>query len=151
MEYTHRLEELIRTISQDLGLDVLEYDLFQAGQRKILRIFIDKDGGVNVSDCSRLSRELGAALDLDDVLPFAYILEVSSPGLDRPLKTPRDFLRQRNRLLKLQLTEPHDVLGRKVLGQLIDADENGIVIQLEGTDYRFEYGQLLSAKVEVSF
>ncbi len=151
VDYTNRLEEIIQTVSQDLGLDVLEYDMFQAGQRKILRLFIDKDGGVNVTDCSKMSRELGAALDLEDLLPFAYVLEVSSPGLDRPLKTQRDFLRQRTRPLRLQLIEPHADLGRKVIGELVDANEQGILLNVNGVEFSFAYGQLLSAKVEVSF
>lgn len=151
MEYANRLKELIEQVASDLDFELVDYDLFQAGNGKLLRIFIDKEGGVNIQDCSKLSRELGAVLDLEDILPFAYTLEVSSPGVDRPLKSVRDFQRQIGRLLKIQLSEVDPVLGRKILGQLKSADESGILLDLDDNELSLSYDRILSAKVEIQF
>lgn len=151
MEYATRLKELIEQISEDLGLEVLEYDLFTAGTSKILRLFIDREGGVTIQDCSKMSRELGTALDLEDLLPFAYNLEVSSPGVDRPLKTPRDFNRNQGRLVKINLTEVDPELGRKIIGKVIAADENGVQLELDKAEITLQYERILSAKVELQF
>lgn len=151
MEYATRLKELIEQISEDLGLEVLEYDLFQAGASKILRLFIDREGGVTIQDCSKMSRELGTALDLEDLLPFAYNLEVSSPGIDRPLKTARDFNRNTGRLVKIQLSEVDPELGRKIIGKVISADEQGVQLEVDKAEITLQYDRILSAKVELQF
>jgi len=86
------------------GVDLIEKDLFSAGKRKILRIFIDKDGGVSVENCASVSRYLSEELDKEEyanLIDGAYTIEVSSPGVDRPLKTQKDFERNLGRMLRV--------------------------------------------------
>ena len=105
METKQIIAPMIESVATDLGFDLVEFDLFQAGQRTILRIYIDKDDGIVVEDCQNMSRELSTLFDLEDPLDVAYTLEVSSPGVDRPLKKDRDFERNIGRHLKVSTSE----------------------------------------------
>jgi ribosome maturation factor RimP len=151
VDYRPRLNELVEGTAIEIGLDLIEYDLFQAGQRKILRIFIDKDGGINVEDCRKMSKQLSVALDLEDILPFAFLLEVSSPGVDRPLQKKRDFERQRGRTIKINYRENGSEIVQKLLAKLIDADDEGALVEIDGVENKLMYEQILSAKVEIQF
>ncbi len=92
-DFLTQIQAMVDPILEDFGLECVEIEFKRETQGQVLRIFIDKEGGVNLDDCASVSRELGAVLEIDDPVPGAYRLEVSSPGLDRPLKTPRDFER----------------------------------------------------------
>ena len=93
-----KLESLIEAACKANGVTLVESDMFRAGKRKTLRLYIDKPEGVTIDDCSNVSRHLSDALDLDpEVIEGAYTLEVSSPGLDRPLKSVADFVRNKGR------------------------------------------------------
>jgi len=100
-----------------VGVDLIEKDLFGTGDRKILRVFIDKDGGVSVEDCASVNRYLSEAID------GSYTIEVSSPGLDRPLKTKRDFERNLGRMLRVTQS------GKFVKGILKSVSESSIILE----------------------
>lgn len=89
-------------ILDDLGLELVDLQLQQDGRQLALRIFIDKPAGVNLDDCATVSREVGAILEIEDTIKSSYRLEVSSPGLDRPLKKPADFERFAGHKVKLR-------------------------------------------------
>ena len=146
-----KIEALAAKLAERAGLELVECDLFRAGRRLILRVFVDKEGGIALDDCQKLSRELGAALDLEDLIPQAYTLEVSSPGLDRPLRTTRDFLRNKGRTVRLGLSEP--VEGKKAIsGKLLDADDEKIELELAGGEKaEVKRSAVLQAKVETVF
>lgn len=146
-----KIEALVGKLADRSGLELVECDLFRAGRRLILRVFVDKEGGIALDDCQKLSRELGTALDLEDLIPQAYTLEVSSPGVDRPLRTTRDFLRNRGRTLRLGLSEP--LAGKKaVSGKLLDADDEKIELELAGGEKaEVKRSAVLQAKVETVF
>ena len=86
-----RIEEVVQPVLQDHGLELVDLDWRGSRSRGVLRVFVDKAGGVRLEDCERLSRELGDNLDVTGLIEGAYDLEVSSPGLDRPLRTEREF------------------------------------------------------------
>ena len=97
-----KLESLIDAACKANGVTLVECDMFRAGKRKTLRLYIDKPEGVTIDDCSNVSRHLSDALDLDpEVIEGAYTLEVSSPGLDRPLKSVADFVRNKGRFFRV--------------------------------------------------
>ena len=85
------VESLILPVLEDLRLELVDIEYRREGKSWVLRIFIDKEGGIAVEDCTRVSHQVGDLIDIDDLIPNAYSLEVSSPGLDRPLKTEQDF------------------------------------------------------------
>ena len=151
MDIKSKIDEIISRIAESRGCEVVESDLFQVGRRQLLRVYIDKAGGVTIDDCTGLSRELSAALDLEDLIPTAYTLEVSSPGLDRPLKTTNDFLRLKGKRIRMGLSEPFD--GKKSLSALLtDADEEYLHLELNnGETLSLSRSLVLQAKAEITF
>jgi ribosome maturation factor RimP len=97
-----RVRELIAPVLDDCGLELFDIELRGAGKELVLTIFIDKEGGVNLDDCAEVSREAGTLLDVEDVIQGSYRLEVSSPGLDRPLKKDRDYIKSQGKLIKIK-------------------------------------------------
>ncbi len=92
-ELQDRIAEIAAPVVDGAGIELVDVQFTAEHGRKVLRIFIDKPGGVTIDDCGSVSRELGVALDIDDFIPGRYSLEVSSPGLDRALKKAADFER----------------------------------------------------------
>lgn len=107
------------------GYELVDVELGGSGRQGILRIFIDQESGISHEDCERVSRQVGTILDVEDILPFSYTLEVSSPGLDRKLTRPEDFVRFRGRLVKVKTKLP--VENRKVFRGLLDGLDSGSI------------------------
>ncbi len=114
-ETVARVNELIVPVLQIQGVELVETEFVRAGRRAVLRLFVDKPGGITLDDCAALSGVVGEIIDVHDVIGQSYILEVSSPGLTRPLKKPEDYNR---------------FAGRQV--RLSRRRENGKVITLRG-------------------
>jgi ribosome maturation factor RimP len=104
-ETLQKIEHVLEPILREDGLDLVEVEFRPVGKRWLLRVFIDKPGGVTIGDCERVNRELGRVLDVEDYIEHAYTLEVSSPGLTRPVKTIDDFERYKGRLCKVVTRE----------------------------------------------
>ena len=125
----------------------MEMDMFRAGKRRTVRLYIDKPEGVSIDDCSKVSRHLSDALDLDpDVIEGAYTLEVSSPGLDRPLKSVADLLRNKGRTIRVTRST-----GKPLTGKLLEADEDNLTLALKGNagNVVVPRSEVLVAKVDV--
>ena len=121
-----RLESGVRA----LGFELVDVELRGARQHQTLRVYIDSPRGITVGDCADVSRQLSAILDVEDPFPGSYTLEVSSPGLDRPLVTPADFRRFEGALIKLRLL--HGLDGRRnFTGRLVEATADGIVVEVD--------------------
>ncbi len=130
-----------------LGLDLEAVDLSSAGKRRVLRVAIDKDGGVTMDDIADATREVSRVLDETDAMgQQAYTLEVSSPGVDRPLTLPRHWRRNTGRLVKVVLDE-----GDPVTGRITGTDDTGAVLDVEGADHRVEYAAVKKAKIQIEF
>jgi len=130
-----------------LGLDLEAVDLSSAGKRRILRVAIDKDGGVTMDDIAGATREVSRVLDETNLMgQQAYTLEVSSPGVDRPLTLPRHWRRNRGRLVKVTFAE-----GEPLTGRITDSDEDGALLDVEGTERRVEYAGARKAKIQIEF
>lgn len=142
-----KLNLMIAAACEAGNVSLVEADLFQAGKRKMLRLFVDKPEGVTIGDCTKVSRALSAALDLDpDVIEGAFTLEVSSPGLDRPLKSEADFLRNVGRRLRITRST-----GKPVTGVLKSVDNECLTVELMGNagDMQVPRSEILSAKADV--
>ncbi len=135
---THdKLLALAESTLAPMGFELVDLEYRTEGRDWILRLFIDREGGVTLDDCADVSREFGALLEVEDILHHAYRLEVSSPGLDRPLKKAADFERFRGHLVKVKTLESVDPDQRghtrkTFLGELLGF-ENGVV-SLRQTD-----------------
>lgn len=114
-----------------MGCELVDVEFAGSGPRMTLRVYIDKPGGVTVDDCADVSRQLSAILDVEDPLPGSYLLEVSSPGLDRPLVTADDFRRYVGETVKVQLHQP--LAGRKRFkGRLLEANDERVTVEVDG-------------------
>ncbi len=118
-EVIEHVESLLLPILRDEGLEAVDIEFKRSGRRWLLRVSIDKEGGVTISDCERVSRELGQLLDVEDAIDHAYTLEVSSPGLTRRLKKREDFVRYAGRACRIVTSEQVD--GRNDFSGIIGA------------------------------
>jgi ribosome maturation factor RimP len=133
-----------------LGFELVDVELAGQGRRSTLRVYIDSPRGVTVDDCAKVSRQLSAILDVEDPIPGSYALEVSSPGLDRPLVTPEDFRRFRGEEVKLRTADA--VNGRRNFkGRLVEAGDDGIVIEVDGQRFELAYSGIERARLVPRF
>jgi len=138
---THHMQRVVPTIQAvvepvvaGLGYDYVGAEFGQGENGTTLRVFIDTPNGVDVDDCAKVSRQLSAALDVDDVVGTAYLLEVSSPGVDRPLFTEAQFAAQVGQMVKARSTVLHD--GRRNFkGVLVSVADGQAVFEIDGIDY----------------
>ena len=127
-EIIEQLQDILLPVLQDYGLDLVEIEFKPSGKRWLLRLYIDKEGGVTISDCENVSREFGRILDVEDVIDHPYSLEVSSPGLTRPLKKWEDFQRNNGKLCRIVTTEK--IEGKNEFqGTIINASEEKVEIR----------------------
>lgn len=145
------VKELVIPIVDKYSYELVDVEFLKEGSNWYLRVFIDKPGKITVENCQTVSEELGAELDKVDPIQKSYILEVSSPGIDRPLKSRRDFERYKGEIIEIRLFKPVD--GNKVFeGYLLGLDGDNIVIKLEnGTKMNFEREQISIAKRVLKF
>jgi ribosome maturation factor RimP len=128
------LIELLERPIGALGYELVDLDV-RTGGRGLLRIYIDSEDGVRLSDCEAVSRQIGALLDVEDPLPGSYVLEVSSPGLDRRLRTAEHFARYTDEEVKIQLSRPQDG-RRRFRGRLRGLEGDTVLIEVDGTLWR---------------
>ncbi|MEE1941791.1 ribosome maturation factor RimP [Streptomyces sp. TRM 70361] len=153
---SERLRGLLEPLVTDRGLDLEEVTVTPAGRRRVLRVVVDSDEGVQLDTCAELSRAASEALDAADVMGGApYVLEVTSPGTDRPLTAPRHYRRATGRLVKAQLTE--EAGGGELLARVLGVDEDGVEVEVPGvkgrrpSTRRLAFGEIARARVEVEF
>lgn len=125
------LERLISPVVNDMGFDIVRLQ-FVGGQKKTLQIMAEgPQGNIGIDDCALISRAVSAMLDVDDTIAGEYVLEVSSPGLDRPLTKPADFMRFRGRHAKIKLDTPIDTGRKNFSGTIIEASDETVRIEID--------------------
>ncbi len=153
---TGQIERLLAPILDEHKLELVDIEFKKVGRGHVLRIFIDKPGGINLDDCAEVSRELSVQLDVEDSIAGRYTLEVSSPGIDRPLKNLQDFIRFKGKLALVKTAELiKDEKGspRKTFLGIIEEVDNGIIIikLKEGPLARIEMNKIIKAHLEFEF
>lgn len=144
------VREILDPLIQEEGLELVDIEYRREGRGKVLRIYIDKEGGVTIGDCTKISRELGVLLDIHDVVPGPYTLEVSSPGLNRALRKPRDFERFKGR--KVRIKTRSSIEGRVFfIGRLLDFTDNVASVDVDGRTYLIPYEEIERANLELDF
>ena len=129
-----QVEEISESLVVSEGMELVDLEYRREGPRWMLRLFIDREGGVTVDDCARISRDLGDLLDVKDLIPQTYVLEVSSPGLNRRIRKKKDFSRFAGQKVQLLLVSPKDG-RRKIVGDLVGVEGEEVVVI--GTEGRF--------------
>ena len=145
-----RVEEVVLPVLGELGLELVEVQYRREQNGWVLRLTIDKPDGVNLDDCAVASRELSQLLDIEDFIDQAYNLEVSSPGLDRPLKSMTDFQRFIGRKAKIKTIEP--IAGEHVfIGNIQQTEGESIVLEVGHREVVIPFLQVSKARLEVEF
>ena len=145
-----RIADVIRPVIAAAGMDLESVRVTAAGRRRLLRVVVDSDRGVSLDDAAAISRELSTALDTVAVMgDFPYTLEVSSPGVDRPLTDQRHWRRAVGRLVQVTVTDSDG--ARPVSGRVAAADADGVTLDVEGARRRFPYAVLGSGTIQVEF
>jgi ribosome maturation factor RimP len=144
-----RVVDIIQPFLGPEGFSLVDIAYKWEHGRWVLRIYIDKDGGVTVGDCAQVSRELGQLLDVEDIIPSSYSLEVSSPGLDRPLKKEEDFVKYAGKTVKIKTREY--VLGRRNFkGKLFGCKEGKVLVKVEGGEvFSIPHSLIIKANLEI--
>jgi ribosome maturation factor RimP len=142
-----RLAGLLQPVVAAAGMDLESVRMTTAGRRRLLRVVVDSDHGVSLDDAAIVSREVSATLDATDVLgDVPYTLEVSSPGVDRPLTERRHWRRAAGRLVRVKAGAEGTVEGR-----VLAADDDGVTMNVSGATHRFAYDDLGAGAIQVEF
>ncbi len=150
-ELEEKVRGLIWPVIKAVGMDIESIKLAKMGRKYLLRVFIERKRGVTLDDCESVSREIGAVLDVDDLIPYSYVLEVSSPGLDRPLKNPTDFKRFAGRTARIVTSMPIEN-QTFFIGEIIEAGDIEVMILLpKGRKVTIPHKDISRARLEVKF
>ncbi len=133
-----KLTELLGPSINGLGYELVGIEYLPAGKQSVLRIYIDAEQGILVDDCAKVSHQVSAVLDVEDPIRGAYTLEVSSPGLDRPLFTAEQYAAQIGQTVRIQLGRALDG-RRKFKGELVEVTEEGIVLSDSGESHQLPF------------
>jgi len=143
-----KITELADSVAGQYGVDIVDVELAGSSGKPLIRIFIDKENGVTLDDCGKFSRALSALFDVEDPIPTSYILEVSSPGLDRPLKVIRDFERSIGKLVRIvtrtKIDEQYVFTGR-----LTRVEGENIILSFDDKEMEIPFDQISRARLEI--
>ncbi|GLW75173.1 ribosome maturation factor RimP [Kitasatospora phosalacinea] len=151
---TDRLRALLEPLAAEAGLDLEEVKVTQAGSRRQVQVDVDADGGVDLDAIAEFSRLVGQALDESDLMGEApYLLEVGSPGAERPLNEPRHWRRATGRLAAVKLVD-----GAELTARVLESDEDGVLVEVQPVkgrgrpkERRLEFAEIARARVQVEF
>ena len=141
------LQQVLRPVVEPQGMDLEEVHVAPVGRRSLVRVVIDKDGGITLDELADVTRVVSTALDGDDVMADSpYTLEVTSPGVDRPLTLPRHWRRNTGRLVQILLAD-----GTTLTGRIVQAGEADAVLEAGGEQRAVAYADVRRARVQVEF
>lgn len=147
-EIGDRVQTIVLPLLSEQGMELVDVEYRRESRGWVLRLLIDKEGGVTLNDCTRVSEDLGRILDVEDFILNPYTLEISSPGLNRPLKREEDFLKYRGRRVKMKTFHPIGT-RRQFKGRLIGVSEGRIEIETEGEIFRIPLSEVAKANLEI--
>lgn len=155
-ELIQYVESVALPLTEELGYELYDVDYVKEGPNWYLKVFADKEGGFSINDCVALSRALEAKLEENDPIDTAYVLEVSSPGLDRPLKKEKDFLRSIGKIVDVKLYQPlPETAGQKSFQAKLTAyqpDTQEVSLELEdGTEITMAQNEMAGIRLAVIF
>lgn len=149
--YETRTEELITPILDRMNFELVDVEYVKEGGTWYLRAYIDKDGGITVNDCEAVAREMNEILDREDFVEDSYVFEVSSPGLGRPLKKEKDYIRSMGKEVEIRTYRAIN-REKEFYGILSAYDENTVTIKTEdGTEMTFEKSNIALIRLAFDF
>ena len=148
--YEEKTEQLILPILERMNFELVDVEYVKEGGIYYLRAYIDKEGGITVNDCEAVAREMNVLLDEKDYIPESYTFEVSSPGLGRPLKKEKDYVRNMGKEVEIRT---YRAINRckEFYGLLTAYDKDSVTIDAEGEELRFEKAEIALIRQAVHF
>ncbi|MBW2038661.1 MAG: ribosome maturation factor RimP [Deltaproteobacteria bacterium] len=144
-----RVEGMLQPLLESEGLSLVDIEYKWERGGWVLRVYIDKEGGVTVDDCVQVNKELGQLLDVEDIIPTSYSLEVSSPGLDRPLKKEEDFIKYSGKKVRIK-TRDYVSGRRNFKGDLLGCAEGKVMVKVEGREvFMIPLSSIIKANLEI--
>jgi ribosome maturation factor RimP len=149
-EIVDHVRKLANPILSNDGIELVEVEYRREARGWVLRLYVDREGGITLEDCARISQEIGRNLDVEDFIVTPYNLEVSSPGLTRSLKSEKDFMKYRDRLVKVTTTQP---IGnrRQFKGRLRGVLGNQVQVEMDGAVVQIPLSDIAKAHLEIEF
>ena len=144
------VESLTEPVLQEMGMELVDVEYLVDRGRWVVRVYIDKPGGVTVDDCAQVSREIGVLIDVKELVPGKYVLEVSSPGLNRLLRKKKDFDRAKGKKVKIRLKEP--IKGRSnFTGFLVRREGEVLYLEVDSHEEMIPFQRIEKAKLVYEF
>jgi ribosome maturation factor RimP len=143
-KFEDKLTEMLRPAVEEVGKELLGIEYISAGNNSVLRLFIDHENGIDVDDCAEVSRQVGAILDVEDPISSEFNLEVSSPGLDRPLFDKAHYEAVIGETIEVKLSIPFNG-RRKFKGNLVAIENDTLIVTVDGEDYELVLGNIVKA------
>ena len=144
------LRELIEPTILSEGMELIDIEYFRESRGWVLRIYIDKEGGLNLNHCSQISEQIGDLIEVKDLIPHSYYLEVSSPGLNRPLKKEKDFITYVGETIKVKTFKPIDQ-KRNFQGKLLGYKEGKVIMRLDSQEVHIPFSLISKANIQYQF
>ena len=148
--YEARTEELILPILERMNFELVDVEYVKEGGIFYLRAYIDKEGGITVNDCEAVAREMNVLLDEKDFIPDSYTFEVSSPGLGRPLKKEKDYIRNMGKEVEIRTYRAIN-RNKEFYGLLMAYDKDSVTIDADGEELKFEKSDIALIRQAVHF
>ncbi|OGV50640.1 MAG: ribosome maturation factor RimP [Legionellales bacterium RIFCSPHIGHO2_12_FULL_42_9] len=140
------IQKLLEPLIVVLGYELWGCDYLPQGQFSLLRIYIDKEGGISLEDCELVSKEVGALLDVEDPIQSNYSLEISSPGIPRPLFSKEHYSRYQGEQVMLKLRQPVNG-SRKLAAKIVSVGKTSVGLEVGGTTINVEFSEILKANL----
>ncbi|GIO83803.1 ribosome maturation factor RimP [Paenibacillus faecis] len=144
------VEEMVNPFLEEHGFELVDIEYVKEGSNWFLRVFVDKDGGIDIDDCGRISEYLSEKLDQNDPIPSAYFLEVSSPGAERPLKKAEDVKKAVGKDVFVTTYEPVNGL-KEFEGRLLSFENEELVVEVGKKSHAIPYSKVASARLAIIF
>lgn len=132
---SEKIYSIAKPIAESIGLDIWDIKFVKEGPNRYLRIFIDNDSGITLDDCEKMSHAINDPLDELDPIPYSYILEVCSPGIERELIKDEHFKKFIGHEIKIKLIRPNEKHEKEIIGKLIDFDKNTVKAEISPKEY----------------
>lgn len=145
-----KFRRILAPVVESMGYELFGVEFSPRGENVLLRIYIDQPSGIRIADCERVSRQVSGLLNVEDVIPSHYVLEVSSPGLDRPLFETEHFMRFRGHRVRVQLVAPHQG-QRNLVGCLVGTENHEVVIDSDGEVFSVPLENIKKARLIPEF
>ncbi len=146
-DFRDRLAALLATPISDLGLDLEDVEVTSAGKRSVVRVSVDRDGGIDLDTVAEATRAISQVLDESDVMgERSYTLEVGSRGVDKPLQLPRHWRRNVSRLVTATMND-----GTSLTGRIVAADDDAASVDVDGEQHNLPYTEVKKAKIQIEF